>query len=312
MRIRRDNSQLRNKIYVRGGQYLADTFTSQFVSDGIQNIYPLGYKYEDISVSVTGVVWDGGIDGVDAITPYDYLWNKQQKFIRFRGDRVPDNLAKIRISGKPYLPVRVVLQDEESIAAMVSAEGGDNGVYEYLIIDNSINSRGGARERAAAELASYKDTLSEGQFSTYNNGLQAGQRIHINSAGYEMDEYFIINKVTARMWTDKKLIYDVSLVTTRTMGVIEFLQGLLAQQTTQIIINKDEVVDLVYSKNETATLVESIPVVSTSHNPVAEITSVAETVTAQSLDYATQFVAGPYSTPTGTKRAFVLNGSPLA
>ena len=112
------------------------------------------------------------------------------------------------------------------------------------------------------------------------------------------------------MWTDKKLVYDVSLVTTKTMGVIEFLQGLLLKQTTQIVINKDEVVDLVYAKNEDITLVESI-VISSVSNPVSESSTLVETVTEQPLDYAVSFVAGPLNTPTGTERVFILNGSPL-
>jgi len=309
LRIRRDNSQLRNKIYVRGGDYLADTLTSETISDGIQNVYPLPYRYEDLQVSVTGEVWDGGVDGVDAITPFDYLWNKDEKFIRFRGDRVPNDTSSIRMSGQPYLPVRVVMQDLGSITDTISAEGG-NGIYEFLVVDNTINSKKGARERATEELNAYKTTLSEGQFATYKDGLQAGQRIRVNSDSHDLDEYFIINKVVARMYTDEALKYEVSLVTTKTLGIIEFLQGLLLKETKQIIINENEIIDLVYAKSESLTITE---VVETSkvHNPVSEAISVGEVVTEQDLNYLIEFVLGPNTIPVGTKRTFYLDSGYL-
>lgn len=309
LRIRRDNSQLRNQIYIRGGDYLADTLTSEVISDGTQNVYPLPYKYEDLQVSVTGEVWDGGVDGIDAITPHDYLWNKDEKFIRFRGDRIPNDTSSIRMSGQPYLPVRVVMRDDESILDTISAEGGD-GIYEFLVVDNSINSKEGARERAVEELDAYKETLSEAQFSTYTDGLKAGQRIRVNSTVHDVDEYFIINKVTARMYTYKAMRYEVSLVTTKTLGIIEFLQGILLRETKQIIVNENEIVDLVYTKNESITIGEVITT-SKSHNPISESISIGETVTAQSLDYTIEFVIGAYGAPVGTKRVFILNGSYL-
>ena len=292
LRIRRDNSQLRNKIYIRGGEYLADTLTSETISDGIQNVYPLPYRYEDLQVSVTGEVWDGGVDGVDAITPFDYLWNKSEKFIRFRGDRIPNDTSSIRMSGQPYLPVRVVTQDLGSIAETSSVEGGD-GVYEFLVVDNSINSKEGARQRATEELNSYKETLSEAQFATYKDGLQAGQRIRINSPVHGVDEYFIINKVTARMYTSEALRYEVSLVTTKTLGIIEFLQGLLLKETKQIVINENEIIDLVYAKSESLTIAEEFET-SISHNPVSEEIAVGEIIIEQELNYPIEFVLGPY------------------
>lgn len=311
LQIRNDNSQLRNRIYVRGGSYLADTFTTQFLSDGVQNLYNLGYTYNDIKVSVTGETMDGGIDGVDADTLFDYMWNTSQNFIRFRGDRIPNTASPIRISGQPYLPVRVVIQDDVSIASTLSVEGYGDGVYEYLIIDNSINSRDAARQRAAAELDSYKETLSEGQFQTYTDGLQAGQTITISSAAYGITDTFIINKVTAKMWTNSKLTYQVSLVTTKTFGIIEFLAGLLSKQTSQIIIDPNEIVDLVYAKTESLSISESL-IIGQTHNPQSETIATVDVATSQAVNYAVEFVAGDESTPTGFKRQFILDYSQLA
>lgn len=311
LKIRRDNSQLRNRIFVRGGDYLADTLTTEFISDGYQNLWTLGYKYDELKVSVTGEVWSQGIDGVDAQSLYDYIWNPDEKFIRFRGDRIPSDTSHFRVSGQPYLPVRVVIEDEASIADTLSAEGGvGDGVYEYLIIDNSINSREGARERASAELESYKDTLSEGSFTTYQDGLIAGQTITINSTAHGLNESFLINRVTARMRTFDELQYEISLVTTKTMGIIEFLQSLLVKDTKKIVVNDNEVVDLVYAKSESMAISETT-VISKTHNPVSETLTFEESVTEHAVDYPVEFVVGDLTPPSGYKRVFIVDGSYL-
>lgn len=287
--IRHDSSQIRNRVYIRGGEYLADTFTTEFVSNGIQNVYALPYRYDDLRVSVTGEIWEQGIDNVTPITEADYIWNSEEKFIRFRGDKIPSDTSVIRASGQPYLPVRVVLQDSDSITELATREGGD-GVYEFLIIDDTIVSREQARDRANAELEAYKDTISEGSFRTYQDGLKAGQLIRINSDAHDIDETYIINKVVANVRGRDSLTYEVSVVTTKTFGIIEFLQELLTKDKKTLLIDTTEIVDLVYSHPENI--------------------AINETVTAHALNYQTQFVAGPYA-PTGLKRVFFTNGSPL-
>ena len=306
LKIRRDNSQLKNKVFIRGGEFLADTLTTEFISDGIQNTYALPYRYDELKTSVTGEVWEQGIDNIDVPSTKDYIWNNEEKFIRFRGDRIPSDTSSIKISGQPFLPVRVVVQDEESIAQMVSVEGGI-GEYEYLVIDKSINSREGARERAAAELEAYKVTLSEGSFRTYNDGLIAGQTITVNSVAHGINETFTINKVVARMWTNEALQYDVSLVTTKTLGIIEFLQNLLTKSSEEIIIDENEVLDLVHAKSENISVGEAV-VTSKVHNPQSETLTVDESVTEQDLNFLIEFVLGTFQ-PANTKRVFILDGS---
>ena len=315
--IRRDNSQVRNVIYVRGGEYLGDTFTSEYKSvnsGGVQqNVFNLPYKYDALKVNVTGEIWDGGIDGVDVEGNYDYMWNNEEKFIKIRSDRIPSDGASIRVSGRPYLPVVVKLRDPDSIDSMVSAEGG-TGEYEHIIIDKSIDSREGARERARAELEAYATTISEGEFSTYNSGLKAGMRIRINSSAHNIDEYYIINRVSYEPWTEDKFVYKVSLVTTKTYGIIDFLRGLTEKDKKKIVINEDEILDVVEAYDEIVSISETTTA-STEHNLQGDAVNINETTTAQSLNYNVQFVIGPYiwggEGSGDTKRVFILNGSYL-
>ena len=306
--VRKDNSQVKNVIIVRGGDYLANTFTSEVISDGIENVHNLPYRYDELQVNVTGSIWDGGIDTIDVADQFDYMWNEDEKFIRFRGDRIPNDTSSIRISGPPFFPVIVKQKDEESIATLSAAEGG-NGEYEYLIVDKTINSRAGARERGSAELASYKDTLVEAEFSTYNSGLIAGQEIRINSTLYGIDDKYIINKVIYKMYTEDTFQYQVSLVSTKTLGIIDFLRDLLLRENKQIVINDNEVLDEIVSKNEALEVSDTVTA-SIEHNLQSEAIDMTETFTAQSLDFPTKFVAGPF-TPTGDKRVFLITGSRL-
>lgn len=313
LKIRRDNSQVRNVIFIRGGEYLGSTFTTELEADGVRNIYDIPYKYKDLSVTLTGQPLNVGLDYIDNEDSYDVLWNFQEKILRWRNERKPNSGATIRVGGRPYLPVRVKVRDKDSVDSISSAEGG-SGEYEYLVIDSSINSREGARERATAELNSYKNTLSEGEFKTYESGLSAGQRIRINSNAHGIDEYFIINKVVAKMWTQDAFIYDVSLVTTKTFGIIEYLQKLLTDETKKLTIDADEVIDLVEAYDESITISEVVET-SKSHNPQAESVTFSESFTAQSLDYDIQFVLGPYvwdgEGSGDTKRVFIVSNSYL-
>ena len=102
LRIRRDNSQVKNVVFVRGGEFLGDTFTTEFISDGLQNVYTLPYRYDELQMNVTGEIWSQGIDKIDPLSVNDYVWNQDEKFIRFRGDRIPSNTSSIRIFGQPF------------------------------------------------------------------------------------------------------------------------------------------------------------------------------------------------------------------
>jgi len=288
--IRKDNSQVRNSIIVRGGEYLGSTFTSIIQANGADAIYPLGYKYADFRATLTGRVLNVGIDYINDANLYDATYNFQEKIIRFRESRKPTIGSDLRVSGQPYLPVIVKAKSPVDIGTMSAQEGGD-GVYEYLIVDKSIDSKEGARQRAYAEMKTYATTLTEGEFTTLDTTLRAGQKILVNSTTRGVNESYIINKVSLSQFTYDTFVFKVSLVTTKTFDFIDLLSKLLLRQNETIEVNPDEVIDLVEIVDETATI--------------------TEVFTPQALDYAVEFVAGP-QLPSGTKRVFIVNGSPLA
>jgi len=309
LKIIKDNSQVKNVIFVRGGQFIGSTLTSEIVADGSQTIFPIGYEFSTgISATLSANPLSIGVENLVDPNDYDVVWNFQEKVFKFKELDKPSVGAVLKIVGSPYYPVRLKVRDVNSIASFSSAEGS-TGEYEYLIIDTTIKTREGARERATAELESYKDTLSEGSFQTYTDGLKAGQVIRINSTAHDIDEEFVINRVTTKMWTSKEMMYTVNLVTTKTFGIIELLQKLLLQETNNININPDEVIDIVESYSESITISETFTA-ELEHNLQRETITMNETFTAQSLDYNVEFVLGEFA-PTDVRRIFILDGSIL-
>lgn len=238
---------------------------------------------------------------------HDGLYGFSEKILRLR--RTPTAGSSLRVSGKPHLPVLVKLKNQAAIDAMVSAEGGA-GVYEYLIVDKNLDTREGARERARAELAQYKETLSEGEFETTKAGLAAGQRIFVNSTSRGIAEYFVINRVVSTMETQSTLRYSVSLVTTKTFDMISVLQKLLLQETKTIEVGEDEVLDVVEAFDETLSFSPETFVSSTSHNPQTETITNTESFTAEPLNRENEWVLGKKA-PVHTSpesRTFILGG----
>lgn len=263
--IRKDNSQVRNRIVVRGGLYLGDTFTAELEANGVDFVFPLPYKFDEFRATLTGDPLSVGIDYINDPNSYDALYNFQEKILRFKQADTPTAGSVLVVSGRPNLPVIVKLASPAAIDTMSATEGGD-GVYEHLIVDKSINSKEGARQRARQEILAYASTLSEGSFITWNSGLVVGQRIRINSTSRSVDEYFIVNQVETVEVNKDQLEYRVSLITTKTADLIDVLKKLLLQETKNIEIDPDEVVDQVFNFDDTGTFTDDLGTFST-HGP---------------------------------------------
>lgn len=261
--LRRDNSQIRNSIVVRGGEYLGSQLTTDLQTDGVRAMYNLPYRFADFAAHLTGHVLSLGVDPLDSPDGYDALYNFQEKLLKFKEADKPSASKTLKVSGKPYLPVIVKVRSSANIAAMASAEGGD-GVYEHLVVDRSIGSKEGARQRACAEIEAYATTLSEGEFVTYTAGLRAGQAIDVVSASRGVDETYVINRVTVRQHGANSLEYRVSLITTRSMDLVDVLQRLILASTKELVIDPNETVDIVFDLADTVATADSVAATSTS------------------------------------------------
>ena len=259
--LKKDITPVRNTVYVRGVEYKGDTFTVERTGDGVHQLWGTEYKFADIRVVTTGQEKSVGLDNIDNATNYDCLYNFTEKFIRFRADKIPTSGTLIQIIGRPWLPVLVKVRDSASIDTFSALEG--NGLYEYKIIDRSIRTKEGARQRALAELLAYSATSVEGEFETYADGLRAGMRIRVDSDLRGIDAYYVINKVESFIEVANKdtvkIRYRISLLTTRTFDHIDLLQKLLKDANKEVRVDEDnELIDEIENDDETLTMVEAV------------------------------------------------------
>lgn len=248
LEIVRDTRQLKNVIYVRGGEYTADWFTENQFGDGVKRDFKTAYKYKSIEVKVATFAKTVGIDYIHDPADYDCLYNFNEKVVKFRDDNKPADTVAVDISGYPYVPVIIEARNQDSI--------DEYGEFWFRIIDKSIKTKKGARERGKGELETYAAELSEGSFVTREKGLRSGQIINVQSSLRNLNESFLINRVLATMRTHDEMEYIVSLVTTKTMGIIDFLQKLLMADDRKIAISEDEVVDKIWTAFDNFTIQE--------------------------------------------------------
>jgi hypothetical protein len=259
LQVKKDATKIKNTITVRGGQYLGDSFTETYVADGEQLTFPLVNKYSGITVEVEGVPVTVGISNIDSLNDYDCLYNFQEKSLTFKPFTKPAVGDLLEVTGSPYVPVLSKRSDGASI--------GTYGVFEYKIVDSTINTKIGARERALAELNLYSDALDEGSFDTSLNGLETGQLITVESALRNISENFVITRISTTIKNPDQLNHKVTITTTQTFGMVEFLQQLLIQKDKEIQISADEVLDELVSISDTLSITDSVSTPTTNEPP---------------------------------------------
>lgn len=298
--LKNNLTSLRNSVIVRGGQYLGSLTSEVQLGNGNQKTFVQGYQYNTVFVKVNGVSKTVGIANIDDPLLFDCLYNFQEKFVVFPA--AVTAAQTVEVGGLPYIPVIVKVRDTASVALY--------GEHQFKIIDNSIDSKQGARDRALAELTAYANTISEGTFQTNVSGLDTGQQINIQSDIRGTNTNYVISRISTTMTNGQEFLHTITLVTTSTYGMLQFLMDLLVSKNKEIVINAGEVTDEVESATEVITTDDGTPVVSISHNPQSEAVTVTESNTVQALNYAVEFDAGD-QVPSGFKRQFILDGSPL-
>lgn len=301
--ISRDISQLRNQVYVRGGEIEGAARTELFNGDGVKKTFVLGNKFSSKpTVIVGGVTKTVGIDFLDQETDFDCFWSFAQKYIRFKDSTVPaSGTNNISVTGIPLFTLVMRVSDNASILQY--------GVFEFAAEDKSIKSRDEAKTFGIAQLQAYASDVVEGSFKTYTAGLRSGQLISITSAWRGITEDFLIQKVSFALVNKDVYIYTVTLATLKTMGIIDFLVNLLRTGRESAGDSTIENLEKVLFESEEVTFNEVL-VVSKVHNPQTESVTIGEATPVLVKNNGTKFVAGPY-VPTGVNRVFILDGSRL-
>ena len=295
-----DGSQIANQVKVRGGQYLGSSITDKITVKGANSAsFILPYQLSGLTIKLNTVSKTVGIDNIDTFPSKDVLYNFDQKSIRFASNLADGDV--IEYSGQPYVPVLAIASDSASIAQY--------GLREKLIKDDSIKALTVARQRAAAEIKAYKDSMTTAKFTTYTSGLRTGMVINLNSTKRSANTDMLVKRVRFSALTPTSFVYEVETVTTREHGLIELLQEILSPESR--LTEEAEVSESIKIDIQAVSIVESIQRIIP--HAVVETVSISENIQKDPLGagVAPDFVVAPYS-PTGitdTKRVGFLDNS---
>lgn len=299
-----DISQIKNVIFVRGGneRVTSTTYTTQ--GNGVQKTFTLGFHFETKpTVTVAAVSKTVGYYGVDSSASYDCLWSQTGDFIVFTS--APAAAAQVDVVGVPLIPIRYKLPDRASIT--------EHGERQMVIVDKTITTREGARDRARAEILKYASSLVSAKFSCRTTGLRAGQTMTVDSTTFDKSGDYVITQVATRMFTPTSFIYDVTLVSTKLMDIVDLLSAMLESRLKDQEYSANESFDPSEYIEETVTITETTDASTTADSSLTETVTTADTsdlAGGTGLNYGTIFVVGPW-TPSSTKRQFNVDRSPL-
>ena len=189
-----DFSNVRNKVTVTGGTFLSSPLTESFAGDDTTATYTLTYKPHELVLTENGVNKTVGIINITDPSTVDYIMDYWNKTVERQAGVLPTGTT---LAATYSYDVKVITQTEDvgAQATIAALEGGD-GIHEYRLVDNSIQSIDEAQLRAEAETRMYSVPLVRGGFNTFENGFAAGQLITINLTGGNYNGDYLIRRVT--------------------------------------------------------------------------------------------------------------------
>lgn len=225
------------KYHIVASRSGANDASNYYQIDVYQKVYD-GFCYSGTSAPVwtaTAYSWY-----FVEVVGYEAIYNIDQKIITF--STAPPNGNTLTLAGQPYKAVFIQLIDNTSITTYDD--------FEFKIEDSTILTKEAARQRALQEILAWASEASEAEFRTYETGLRVGQTINIQSDAFGIDEDYIISKINARARTGTAFEYTVTLITTKTFGILYWFQQQLQTQDKNTIIDDTEVLDKLQGYNE--------------------------------------------------------------
>lgn len=248
--LSKDATNIKNRIFVRGGTELSAPFTETQEADGLQTQFLLAEKPHDFSMTVGGVAKTVGIKNIDDPSNFDYLLNFQEKYVEVGSATTPTAGTDMAFTYSYDVPVLVSVEDSASIAEQAAISGG-SGVFEFVITDQNISTTQEARDRAGAELTDYARSIVDGSFSTMVAGFRSGQYTHISRSSKGVDDDYLINRVRLVSIGGGVFETAVELTSAKSVGIITFLILLLTSNRASEAFNAEEVIDQLLSATDT-------------------------------------------------------------
>ncbi len=157
---------LRNRVYVRGGSMLSDFQPVRWKADGVARIWTLPWPPHEISFKVGEVSKTVGVENLHEESEYDYMMSFSEKYIRCSSHTsTPVEGITMELTAKQDIPVITMVEDYASQAAVKAVQGGD-GIYEHVIVDDTLTSIVAAEAAGTADLREHANPRVKGSFET--------------------------------------------------------------------------------------------------------------------------------------------------
>ncbi|MDO8715329.1 MAG: hypothetical protein Q7J73_00705 [Dehalococcoidales bacterium] len=259
-----DYSQVRNRVYVRGGYYASSAYTQSIVADGQLKIWSLGFTPLAVSAFTIDSVAQTISQEYVGAGGTDFYWDSKEKYIRCATATPAPTAGQVLAITYTYeIPIIVRADNTLSQAAIAAIEGG-NGIYESIIRDETITSRELAQDRAKAEVNQFGNVAITGGFTTYESGFVAGQFSDISVSGYTaFAGNYQIQRVVISAAGPHDELYQVVFASTL-YELKDFLLSLVRAQA-RVKLREGEIVDVLKIINETITVSETVIISMTAH-----------------------------------------------
>ena len=227
-----DTQGLRNRVYVRGGTMLSDPQTIEWKADGVARIWNLPWGPHECSFHVGEIPVTMGIENVDEDDgTHDYFLNFQEKYIKCAtATTTPAAGTTMSLTARQDIDVITMVEDLESQAAIAAVQGGD-GVYEHVIVDDSLTTIQVAEAAGMADLREHANPRVKGSFETEVPGWVPGQIVPINLPDRGVVGEYLVQKVSlSPTWASPSIwTYRIDYGG-RLLGIADFLKALVSAQ----------------------------------------------------------------------------------
>ncbi len=205
-----DYSQIRNRVFVRGGYNLTSSITQNIKTDGTRRSWTIDYKPHDLSITVGGVSKTLGQENIDVDDgTFEYMYNFFEKVI-FAGtlETTPVNGVIMAFTFKSERPLLARVDEPDSIALVAAAEDGD-GMYEYIYKDLNLTQQAWVFRRAQMELKKHAFPKIRGSFISMDYGFVAGHSLTVDITGNTYNGTYVIQEVTTESIGNNNFLYRV-------------------------------------------------------------------------------------------------------
>lgn len=257
-----DLSELKNAVYVRGGEYentIAESAAvDKYKANGTDNTFPLVYRYANVQVTVDGTAQNVGVDYLDDPASFDCLYNFNEKLVRFPDGTLTSGQV-VKVFGDAKIPLIVQLTDDTSIAAY--------GRREHIEINKAINSVEEAEQLASALIDKWRGGSKDVTFKTYNTGFKVGQTVTVNSAKFGLNETYTVTRVAGSMHGYNDFVFTIELLKAGQTTFDDIMVNLIGRDRDNVTIAENEVIQRLLSIEDTFSMSDEIVSVTTNTGP---------------------------------------------